>query len=89
LQEADREIALDEELPLAERQAIVAAALGNGEQHDAAQYLNNVRARFDRSALFLSPRASPLVHWRVMQASLACCTLAERDTQASWHVGMR
>ena len=44
---AEREIRVDQDLPLADRQLIVRQALRT-EQQDAEGYLRNVRARFDR-----------------------------------------
>ena len=45
-----REMKLDQPLSLEDRQLIVQRALGNSEHHDAEEYLQRLRARFDRLA---------------------------------------
>jgi hypothetical protein len=45
----DRDIHLDQDLPLEDRQLIVRQALRT-EKQDAEDYLQQVRARFDRCA---------------------------------------
>ena len=47
------EMRLDKPLSLEERQLIVQRALGSSENHDAEDYLQRLRARFDRLELLI------------------------------------